>query len=98
MTIKRMIWCDECGTEFTDEESAKSHENKNCVPYKVGDRVKFPYKLMTFPGEITRLGDLVGSGEFRIAYIKSDRQIEEPDGMAITGYDFYAPINELQAL
>jgi hypothetical protein len=98
MTIKRVIWCDECGAEFPDEKSTESHQDENCVPYKIGDRVTFPYQILTFPGTITGFGDLVGPGGSRIAYIKSDEQIEEPDGMAITGYDFYASISELQAL
>lgn len=99
MAIKRTIWCDECGIELTDEESAKSHEDKNCVPWNIGDRVNFPYNLMTFPGTITRFGDPVGPGETRIAYIRADEQIGEQDLMAaITGCDFYASVNKLQAL
>ncbi len=98
MAIKKRIWCDECGKEFPDEQIAKPHEGERCVPWKTGDRVNFPYILMTFPGTIERLGDPVGPGETRVAYIRADNQIGEPDGMAITGYDFYAPVSELKAL
>lgn len=98
MAIKKMIWCDECGKEFPNEETAKLHEGENCVPWKAGDRVDFPYVLMRFPGTIDRLGNPVGPGEARVAYIRSDEQVGEPDGRAITGYDFFAPISELKAL
>ena len=97
MAIKKVIWCDECGKEFPDEETAKSHEGENCVQWKAGDRVSFPYGLIRFPGTIDRLDGPVGPGEARGAYIRADEQIGEPDGMAITGYDFFAYVSELKA-
>ena len=98
MAIKSIIWCDECGTELSGMEAAREHEDRNCMPWQDGDRVRFNYQLLTFPGTITGLGKLVGPGEERVVYIEADEQVDEPESQAHTGKDVFVGISALQKL
>lgn len=99
MTIKSTIWCDECGTALPSTEAARKHEEKNCMPWEIDNRVLFDYQLGSFPGTVTRLGPLVEKpGEERVVYVKSDEQIEEPEDQFHTGHDFFIVLSALQRL
>ncbi len=98
MTIKKMIWCDECGAEFKNETEVKVHEELNCVPWSEGDRVLFRYGILSFPGKVTRLGELVDKpGEVRVVYVEADEKVEEPEEQWHTGRHFFVPITALRA-
>lgn len=98
MAIQGTIWCDECGVVLPHSVAAREHEERNCMPWKVDDRVLFEYQLLTFPGTITGLGKLVGPGEERVVFIEADEQVDEPETQAHTGKDVFVVISALQKL
>ena len=90
MAIQRTVWCDECGTQFSSEQEAATHNT--CMPeLKEGDRIEFCYYLLTETGTFQRFGPNVRPGETRVAYVKSDRIIELPEQPYHTGYDYFVP-------
>jgi hypothetical protein len=92
---QRTIWCDECGTQFSSELEAVEHES--CMPQLTeGDPIEFEYFLLTETGKFQKFGPKVGPNETRIAYVKSDRVIEEPESPFHTGYDYFVPAKDVR--
>jgi hypothetical protein len=61
-----------------------------------GDLIEFQYHLLTETGKFQRLGPKVGPGETRVAYVESDRVLDQPETPFHTGYDYFVPLKDIK--
>lgn len=95
MAIKKTIWCDDCGAKFSSDEKAAAHGA--CLPdLKKGDPIEFCYQLLVATGEFQEFYPKVGPGETRLALVKSDQVLEEPESPLHTGYDYFVPVKNIK--